>query len=51
MTSEPRTPGFDPTTEASVLVDRLVGCLVGSRIYEMFRAREFLYHRYAYRRR
>ena len=25
--------------------------VVGSRIYEMFRAREFLYHRYAYRRR
>lgn len=30
---------FDPTTEASVLVDRLVGCLVGSRIYEIGHSR------------
>ena len=29
------TAEFDPTTEASVLVDRLVGCLVGSRIYQV----------------
>lgn len=33
------TAEFDPTTEASVLVDRLVGCLVGSRIYEIGHSR------------
>lgn len=38
MTTEP-TPAFDAVTEASILVDRLVGCLVGVRIYEIGHSR------------
>lgn len=38
MTTE-TTPAFDAVTEASILVDRLVGCLVGVRIYEIGHSR------------
>lgn len=39
MTPDPIPAAFDPATEASILVDRLVGCLVGSRIYEIGHSR------------
>jgi len=39
VTDAPPPPLFDPTTEASILVDRLVGCLVGCRIYEFTHTR------------